>query len=64
MSDPPVLRIDSEFESIIPPLDEEEFRQLADNILRDGEIYHPNTDHGRRYDSKQLHAVCMRARRF
>ena len=38
MSDPPVLRIDSEFESIIPPLDEEEFRQLADNILRDGEI--------------------------
>ncbi len=41
MSDLPVLKIDSEFESIIPPLDEEEFRQLTDNILRDGEIYHP-----------------------
>ncbi len=39
MSDLPVLKIDSEFESIIPPLDEEEFRQLTDNILRDGEIY-------------------------
>ena len=36
-----LLKIDKEFESIIPPLDEEEFKHLKANILRDGEIYHP-----------------------
>lgn len=36
-----LLKIDEEFESIIPPLDEEEFKHLKANILRDGEIYHP-----------------------
>ena len=36
-----VLQVDKEFEKIIPPLDEEEFKQLKNNILRDGEIYHP-----------------------
>ncbi len=36
-----LLKIDEEFESIIPPLDEDEFKHLKANILRDGEIYHP-----------------------
>lgn len=35
------LRIDPEFEKIIPPLQEEEVRQLEDNILKDGEVYTP-----------------------
>ncbi len=35
------LKIDDEFESIIPPLDEEELKNLRKNILNDGEIYHP-----------------------
>ncbi len=35
------LRIDQEFESIIPPLDEEEFQYLKASILHDKEIYHP-----------------------
>lgn len=30
------LRIDPEFEAKIPPLTEEEFKQLEDNILADG----------------------------
>ena len=35
------LRIDPEFESKIPPLTEEEFRQLEDNILTDGLVINP-----------------------
>jgi hypothetical protein len=35
------LKIDSEFEKIIPPLSEDEFRQLEANILEEGEIYTP-----------------------
>lgn len=32
------LKIDSEFEKVIPPLTDEEFRQLEENILADGEV--------------------------
>ena len=35
------LIIDKEFESVIPPLDEQEFEFLEESILRDGEVYHP-----------------------
>ncbi len=35
------LKIDPEFQSQIPPLTEEEFKQLQDNILKDGEVYEP-----------------------
>ncbi len=35
------LIIDPEFEALIPPLTEEEFRKLVSNILADGEIKHP-----------------------
>lgn len=35
------LRIDPEFESLIPPLSDEEFKQLRDNILNDGEVLNP-----------------------
>lgn len=35
------LRIDPEFRDKIPPLTEDEFRQLEENIVRDGEIYEP-----------------------
>ena len=35
------LRIDPEFRDKIPPLTQEEFDQLRDNILEDGEIYEP-----------------------
>ena len=35
------LKIDPEFREKIPPLTEEEFNQLRDNILADGEIYEP-----------------------
>lgn len=35
------LKIDPEFRDKIPPLTEEEFNQLRDNILSDGEIYEP-----------------------
>ena len=35
------LRIDSEFESKIPPLREEEFKQLEENILADGVVINP-----------------------
>ena len=35
------LRIDPEFEKIIPPLTEEEFQQLQTNILAEGEVFTP-----------------------
>lgn len=35
------LRIDQEFQSKIPPLTEEEYRQLEENILSAGEVYEP-----------------------
>ncbi len=35
------LKIDPEFQSQIPPLTDEEFKQLQDNILEDGEVYEP-----------------------
>lgn len=35
------LRIDSEFESVIPPLTQQEFNQLRENILEDKEVFHP-----------------------
>ena len=35
------LRIDREFESKIPPLTAEEFRQLEENILTDGVVINP-----------------------
>lgn len=35
------LKIDSEFESKIPPLTSEEFRQLEENILADGLVINP-----------------------
>lgn len=35
------LIIDPEFRDKIPPLTEEEFNQLRDNILEDGEVYEP-----------------------
>lgn len=36
--DKPVLMVDPEFESQIPPLTEEEFQQLEENILADGVV--------------------------
>ncbi len=35
------LIVDEEFESVIPPLDDEEFKFLKESILQDGEVYHP-----------------------
>lgn len=35
------LKIDREFQEKIPPLTEEEFKQLRENILEDGEVYEP-----------------------
>lgn len=35
------LKIDPEFESLIPALTDEEFRQLKENILNDGEVLNP-----------------------
>ena len=35
------LKIDPEFQSQIPPLTDDEFEQLRDNILEDGEVYEP-----------------------
>ena len=35
------LQIDPEFQSKIPPLTEEEYELLEENILRDGEILNP-----------------------
>ncbi|MCD8191010.1 MAG: hypothetical protein LUD78_12490 [Clostridiales bacterium] len=36
-----MLKIDPEFADQIPPLTEEEFRQLEANILSDGEVINP-----------------------
>ena len=41
MNNIPILKVDEEFERVIPPLDEDEFKNLKSNIMRDGEIYHP-----------------------
>lgn len=35
------LIIDKEFESVIPPLTDEEFELLKESALNDGEVYHP-----------------------
>ena len=35
------LKIDPEFQGKIPPLSEDEFNQLKENILSDGEVYEP-----------------------
>lgn len=35
------LIIDEEFESVIPPLTDEEFELLKESVLNDGEVYHP-----------------------
>ncbi len=35
------LIIDKEFESVIPPLTDEEFELLKESVLNDGEVYHP-----------------------
>lgn len=35
------LTVDEEFESVIPPLTDEEFELLKESILDDGEVYHP-----------------------
>lgn len=35
------LKVDPEFQNIIPPLTETEFAQLRDNILEDGEVIEP-----------------------
>lgn len=39
-NEPPLI-VDPEFESQIPPLTEEEFEQLEENILADGVVIHP-----------------------
>ena len=36
-----IFRIDQEFENKIPPISEDEFRQLRENILMAGEVYEP-----------------------
>ena len=38
-----VLKVDPEFQNKIPPLTEEEFRQLEENIMDAGEVYEPIT---------------------
>ena len=35
------LKIDPEFQDKVPPLTEDEFKQLRENIISDGEIYEP-----------------------
>lgn len=40
------LRIDPDFESRIPPLTEDEFVQLEENILADGVIISPIPSYG------------------
>ena len=35
------LKIDPEFKNKIPPLTEDEFKQLEENIVSDGEVYEP-----------------------
>lgn len=37
----PEIKVDPEFQSIIPPLTDEEFQQLQDNILEAGEVLDP-----------------------
>ncbi len=37
----PELRIDPEFQKVIPPLDKDELATLTETILKDGEIYFP-----------------------
>lgn len=56
------LRIDPEFRDKIPPLTADEFRQLEENIVRDGEIYEPIivwngviVDGHNRYKIAQMH---------
>lgn len=36
-----ILKIDPEFEAVIPPLSAEEFKKLEDNILQDREVFTP-----------------------
>lgn len=57
-----MLKIDSEFESQIPPLGEDEFKQLEENIVADGVIINPLivwngviVDGHNRYRILQLH---------
>ena len=35
------IKTDPTFQNVIPPLTEEEYSQLRDNILSDGEVYEP-----------------------
>ena len=35
------LKIDSEFQSQIPPLTDDEFKQLEENILKEGKLISP-----------------------
>ena len=35
------LRIDPEFESLVPPLSDDEFKQLEENIVEAGMCYDP-----------------------
>lgn len=39
--DTSILKIDPEFQAQIPPLTEDEFEQLRENILADGQVYEP-----------------------
>ena len=39
--DTSVLKVDPDFQAQIPPLTEEEFAQLRENILADGQVYEP-----------------------
>ena len=39
--DTSVLKVDPEFQAQIPPLTEDEFEQLRENILADGQVYEP-----------------------
>ena len=41
MRDTQEIRVDPEFQSKIPPLSEDEFKRLRDNILDDGEVIEP-----------------------
>ena len=47
------LKIDPEFQSQIPPLTDDEFKQLEENILKEGKLcaYSTNTTH------QSFHAV-------
>ena len=36
-----VLKVDPEFQNKIPPLTDDEFKQLEENILNDGEVFEP-----------------------